>query len=85
MKNVPSLISKRINPDIQTWQLLPVTVEKYCPSVEKARKIAEDKNYTSCEESQLGKGFRTKIPNKQIYSVIVIPKKIKKTKIKRQK
>jgi len=30
MKNVPSLISKRINPDIQTWQLLPVTVEKYC-------------------------------------------------------
>lgn len=30
MKNVPSLISKRINPDVQTWQLVPVNVEKYC-------------------------------------------------------
>jgi len=37
-------------------------------TVEKARKVAEDKNYTSCEESQLGKGFRTRIPNKQINS-----------------
>lgn len=36
-------------------------------SVEKARKVAEDKNYTSCDESQLGKGCRNKIP-KQIYS-----------------
>ncbi|XP_036144337.1 uncharacterized protein LOC114255275 [Monomorium pharaonis] len=68
MKNVPSLISKRTDPDIQTWQLLTVNIEKYCASLDKARKIADDKNYTSCEESQLGKGCRTKIPNKQIYS-----------------
>jgi len=37
-------------------------------SVDKTRKIAENKYYTSCEGSQLGKSCRTKIPNKQIYS-----------------
>lgn len=30
VKNVQSLISKRVSPDVQTWQLLVVNVEIYC-------------------------------------------------------
>lgn len=29
-KNLRSLFIKRANPDIKTWSLLPVEVEKYC-------------------------------------------------------
>ncbi|KAL0098441.1 hypothetical protein PUN28_004304 [Cardiocondyla obscurior] len=35
-------------------------------TIEKARKIAEDENYTSAENSQLGKGCRKKFPNHYI-------------------
>lgn len=30
VKNVPVLISKRVDPDCQTWKLVEVNVEKYC-------------------------------------------------------
>lgn len=52
----------------QLFHLFNYFCSNYLATVEKARKVAEDKNYTSCEESQLGKGFRTRIPNKQINS-----------------
>ncbi|XP_071575507.1 uncharacterized protein [Temnothorax nylanderi] len=62
VKNVSTLISKRADPDKKSWSLISVKIQKYFASVEKARKAAEDDNYTSTDDQRMGKGQRKKKP-----------------------
>lgn len=92
-KNISTLIAKRFEPDKESWDYLPVTVEKFCSTLiillqdekisaaflpflfvtffpatlEKARKVAEDANYKTTDDDELGKGRRT-IVRKKRYS-----------------
>ncbi|XP_026475790.1 uncharacterized protein LOC113381363 [Ctenocephalides felis] len=60
------LIMKKSVPD-STWTKEDVSVMRYFDSYYKARKFAQDSDYTSAEEN-LGKGFRLKKPNSQYQS-----------------
>ncbi|XP_050450853.1 uncharacterized protein LOC126851197 [Cataglyphis hispanica] len=51
-KNTKSLIIKRTELNIKAWMLFSINIEKYY----------EYENYTSAEDSQLGKKYRKKIP-----------------------
>ncbi|XP_071578849.1 uncharacterized protein [Temnothorax nylanderi] len=61
-KNASTLIAKRSEPNKKSWDKLPVTIEKYCTSYEKARKVAEDASYVTTDDDQLGKGRRPVMP-----------------------
>ncbi|XP_077262550.1 uncharacterized protein LOC143897617 [Temnothorax americanus] len=61
-KNASALIAKRSEPNKKSWDKLPVTIEKYCTSYEKARKVAENANYATTDDDQLGKGRRQLMP-----------------------
>ncbi|XP_071653230.1 uncharacterized protein [Temnothorax longispinosus] len=67
-KNASTLIAKRSKPNKKSWDKLPVTIEKYCTSYEKARKVAEDANYVTTDDDQLGKGRRQVMPIRSLSS-----------------
>ncbi|XP_011690495.1 PREDICTED: uncharacterized protein LOC105451621 [Wasmannia auropunctata] len=63
-KNLSTLISKRVDPIKSTWQKLNVIMERTCDTLEKARKVAEDSQYTSVDEENLGRGRRKRFSKK---------------------
>ncbi|KAM0727249.1 hypothetical protein ACS0PU_006581 [Formica fusca] len=69
MKNLTSLIANCVKPNESTWSLLHVTVEKYCNTIEKARRIAEDSQYSSTDDAELGKGYRKHRPAKKYLNI----------------
>ncbi|XP_026830464.1 uncharacterized protein LOC113563263 [Ooceraea biroi] len=72
-KNLSTLISKRIEPVKSTWQRLSVNLGRFCNTLEKARKIAEDSQYTSANEEELGRGRRKRFSKKlsQLTKILV--------------
>ncbi|XP_032690718.1 uncharacterized protein LOC116853669 isoform X2 [Odontomachus brunneus] len=68
IKNTSMLISKCVDPDKKSWNLMSVTVQKYFVSLEKARDAAANDNYISTDDQCLGKGHRKKISNTLIHS-----------------
>lgn len=59
-KNVSSLISSKAKVDETNWIQLSVEFDKYWSTLRSARKRAEDSNYQTTDENNLGKGFRRK-------------------------
>ncbi|CAH0556700.1 unnamed protein product [Brassicogethes aeneus] len=61
VKNTNSLIKSRCSPGID-WLSYEIEILKYCDTLEKARKLAEDADYTSSDEI-LGRGCRKRQPS----------------------
>ncbi|KAB0794566.1 hypothetical protein PPYR_11405, partial [Photinus pyralis] len=58
-KNVGSLISRNVSPNIQKWSIEhDIVVEAVGVSLEKARKLAKDNNYVSSDDANKGRGKR---------------------------
>ncbi|XP_044742328.1 uncharacterized protein LOC123304824 [Chrysoperla carnea] len=58
-KNLQQLLKQRVEPS-QDWPIHEIEILRYCDTLAKARKAAEDSEYESTTDKPLGRGLRSK-------------------------